>query len=290
MLIRRKQRTKDGLSQLLLRNAALQISKLEESGWVYEAEKTIKGQELTLAMSTDSGGKEHNQDSAAMFVPRQPSPVYWAVAIADGITSSLESDLGSRLACLAALTVIKMFQDAGKPPRSPILSCQRYFNTLGERVCSSPDEYRPADSSQSGWARTVRDGRFAQTTLLVLWCDDRGLHFEGLGDGGFWLSVEPGMPPMLFRPDSSGPVNCLGPLQHVTPIDFAFQTRTWEHAALFTDGLGDVVAANDVLGLTTLEPASENPASSALQHVLEQDVHHDIEDNVTFFFASRREP
>ena len=266
---------------------------LDMHGLRFEGHAHTQIGNLLLSAACDTGGKEGNQDAVSFYVPRQPFPMRWAAAVTDGVTASLFSEEGSQLACHTALLALTRSYQQNKLPACPVKLCLKYFRrSIGERVQAEPDLYQPHDFSQSGWKRVVRDGKYLQTTLMVVWEDLDGLHIEGIGDGGLIVQCESEAPPLCLLPASNKPVRCLGPSNSQTHCDYRFRLTTWKSLCLFTDGLTHLVPQR----LQALHEANQhhfrnrnaNPAARVLGQILEEDANR-IEDNVTLFSASKEQ-
>ncbi|QEG37714.1 protein phosphatase 2C domain-containing protein [Bythopirellula goksoeyrii] len=275
----------DRLSRLL-KHYALQFGeRLARAGSLYESHGHIECNEFGISTASEAGGRRNNQDASLIWIPQQPSPVRWAAAISDGVRTSIQSEHGSQLACYAALTVLlQSYQQEKEPNAQPIEQCLKYFSKLGTKVGEYADHLRPEMLSKGNWKRVLRDGRFAQTTLMVAWEDDRGLTIEGIGDGGYILNIDG--PSLSYLPSSDGPVNCLSPSGVCLRRDFRIEVQHWESLALFTDGVTPAVSMEGLI-VPTNAAKEENLASSTLDNYLSV-YPHLIDDNVTLLTAARR--
>ncbi|WP_350212653.1 protein phosphatase 2C domain-containing protein [Botrimarina sp.] len=310
------------LSERVQASILLLQEELQGAGALESAPAQLALDGLTLATATDVGSKRTNQDCALLFAPRHPSRLRWIAAVADGVSSSLNSEAASSLACHAAMVAIKRSyrlsshdpkstwsrifdfrgttrqeffpEDNSLAPLSPVAIASRAIRGVGRCVLLRPDHFRPESVTESTWKRVLRDGRYLQTTLMVAWQVDDQLRIEGVGDGGFSVAISAGHDPLVYQPSSDRPVECLGP--HRCPVDRAYRMNfdRWESLSVHTDGVTPGLATNPNLVSQSLRLSAAlrsdrsriNPAHATLTWLLHNkpDL---IDDNITLLLAER---
>ncbi|WDQ17018.1 protein phosphatase 2C domain-containing protein [Rhodopirellula sp. P2] len=208
---------------------------LAERGTVLESPGFLETGKSVLSVASDHGNKETNRDSFLAFVPLGDGDIKWAVAIADGVSASFESKLGSRLACYASVAALVRTED--QKQRSPISECAETFLAIGERILGDARLCRPDQVPESHWTRFVQAGRLFQTTVMIAWQAGDQIFLDGIGDGGFVRDFDRGCVPMMYLPSSSGPVTCLGAMTNVAEPQYRHQFASANQLYLFTDGV-----------------------------------------------------
>ena len=204
-----------------------------------------------LAIHTDFGpagqDKEENQDFVLAWTPDDDkSTIDWAVAMADGVTSSFLSGEGARIACSAGLTALITDEE----PRNWRERARRAMDAAGtaigdvaDEILIDPDRFRPAEEFDSTWRYLLREGRFLQTTLSLVWSESRRLNVAIVGDGGV---ITDGYGSELTEvteliDEATNRVHALGPNNRiVSEFDFAdsIELLGTGVVAIFTDGIG----------------------------------------------------
>lgn len=208
---------------------------LSSAGLIIEGSGKAKIGETTVSLDSRTGERERNNDTVLLFVPRAPNPICWAAAIADGVSLSYESKLGSRLACHTSIA--SLFAKSDGECHDPIARAAETFRQIGARIADGEDNCRPSDVSAGIWSRYVRQGQLFQSTLMVVWQVGDDVFLDGIGDGGFVLDHSPKQVPMMFLPDFDGPVNCLGAMTTVKTRGFGHHFTAIDGLYLFTDGV-----------------------------------------------------
>lgn len=311
---------RDRLSELVRGRTQMLARELRRAGGLSSPPAMTVLDDTTVATATSVGAKRVNQDSVLLFTPERSSRLRWAVAVADGVSSSAYSAAASNLACHAALANLKQAY-AGAPSKAarwrlrarsrmswcwcrsrnsamrlppgpcPVAHASRVLSDVTDRVERSSEFYRPEQVTKSSWMRTMRDGQFLQTTLMVAWQLDDRLHVQGVGDGGFTLWSSPAAYPLVYEPRSDIPVYCLGPKRPPQYGLYGMTFESWERFSLFTDGATKALSACPDLVAETLRrdrvAGSKNSASLALRWLLRHAAEH-IDDNLTLLLVERR--
>lgn len=289
-------------------------SELTDAGELHGSPATLALNGLTIATATDNGGKPINQDCVLLFTPNQPSPLRWAAAVADGVSSSLNSEAASSLACHAALASLTQayclrhrraassrsrlldkfyacshhfrsyFRRRARP--EPLVAALRSLNRIGRMVRWSPERYRPETITNSSWRRVLRDGRYLQTTLMVIWQVDNQLRLEGVGDGGFSVQFSQFNEPLVYQPSADRPVDCLGPHRQPQELGYRMAFDRWLRLSVHTDGVTPALLNTPGLIPTTLDRVRTNQASTALRWIIRKrpDL---VDDNLSLLLAKR---
>ncbi|WP_425395426.1 protein phosphatase 2C domain-containing protein [Aeoliella sp.] len=257
---------------------------LETVGMVHDPVGKVDVDDISLSIATHEGGKYMNQDAAALLIPKRSSnPIRWAAAIADGVSSSLYSDVASRLACIAALTAFAQLNRHSLGKCEPIARAQSELLAIGQQLLSEPEKYRPPRMPRCGWQRVLRDGCLLQTTLMVVWQQEHRLHINGVGDGGYLLRFDANSPPVSHLPGAEKRVICLGPYASLERADFRLDYSTWYTVDVFTDGVTPVSNALS-------EYTDRSSSAEAFLTRLDRDYEALINDNLTLFTASKAVP
>lgn len=204
-----------------------------------------------LAVHTDFGpagqDKDENQDFVLAWKPDgDKSTIDWAVAMADGVTSSYLSGEGARIACfagLAALITDEKPQNWEERARRAMDAAGTAIGEFAEEILTDPDQFRPAEEFDSTWQYLLREGRFLQTTLSLVWSESGRLNVAIVGDGGV---ITDGYGSELsevteLMDEATNRVHALGPNnQVVLEFDFAdsLELSGAGVVAMFTDGIG----------------------------------------------------
>lgn len=272
----------DPLAVWLAGEAATAAGRLEATGSLYEQQASMPPGETAASMASVAGEKDRNEDAVLMWVPPAGSSVRWAAAVADGVSACFHPQLASRLACAVGLADV--CENAASPSGSaPVQAAQRCFDRLATLVQSDPDAMRPAAATSSMWKRVVRDGAYAQTTLIVLWQDDAALHIEGVGDGGLLVEVAGDL--FEYLPGSNRSVRCLGPGRSGFQVDYRLAFPRWSRVAAFTDGMTPWV--RDHVAEIFLRSDQGQGLTSA-EHLVGRCLREtNVRDNVSLFLAER---
>lgn len=253
--------------------------------------------------------KDRNEDFVLLWAPSPGAPRSspdWAVAVADGVTSSYRSDLASELACWSSLasvvrsTAKEMPSDTGL---NAIHSAAASLRAAGRMFGSHAAQWRPADEFASAWAYRLASGVFLQTTLTVAWCRRDDVHLVRVGDGGATLlePTEPGSPgrvQSLFDVDTeTHAVQAIGPVVSgcILPSDqLSLSLPHGSVLAIYTDGVGRHVQQQPLALFERFEKVcghhsdTEKMAGSVIQQLLASDAE-SLQDNLSLVFATRKQ-
>lgn len=260
----------------------------------------------SLAVYSDYGppgqDKEVNQDYALLWLPGENAPrggLYWAAAVADGVTCSFRPEWGAELACFHALASLIGRSSAQSPLEQATAAVGAAGEALGiaaERIAQR-DEFRPADEFPATWRMRLKLGRLLQTTLTLAWLEDETLSIAMVGDGGavVRLGGEAGRDEILGEgePDTDL-VHALGPAnRRIESLDlwWQFPFQAGSTLALYTDGIRRAVrsSAGDLLDRATELLTAESAANVAEQLIRELLAAgaETLEDNLTLLIAKR---
>lgn len=231
-------------------SAIVAIETLRSRGHVIAGTGARNWKAGMLAIHTDFGpagqDKEENQDFVLAWTPDDDnSTVDWAVAMADGVTSSYLSGEGARIACSAGLTALitdEDSQDWRKRARRAVDAAGTGIGELADEILTDPDRFRPAEEFNSTWRYLLREGRFLQTTFSLVWSECRRLNVAIVGDGGV---MRDGCGSELtevtkLTDEATNKVHAIGPNNRiVSEFDFAdsLALQGTGIVAVFTDGI-----------------------------------------------------
>jgi serine/threonine protein phosphatase PrpC len=148
---------------------------------------------LSIAGPEGSDKSDLNQDAALAWRadgPHTRAPD-WIVAVADGVTSSRSSELGSDFAVhQAIIQLLKAYDDnirAEQLGGFVFNEIQKLFLQIGDKLKKHPLKYIPPNEYATTWKRNVKKGRLLQTTLALAWAKGNQFHYASLGDSGLEL-------------------------------------------------------------------------------------------------------
>lgn len=269
---------------------------LESGGTVCAESGDIDWTGGRISVHTDYGpagqDKDTNQDFVVAWVPKEPSRIQCAVAVADGVSSSFQAEIGAQVACWAGLAqLVGKSEDFDQTCRRLVDGAGDAIGGLADELSVAPERFRPASEFASTWKYTLREGLLLQTTLTVAWVESDHLNIVIIGDGGAALSGfgkesgEKGTKLFGGADTETNRVHALGPVnRHVTGFDCRERVELDGAGviALFTDGIGRGVSEN----LNELFSESGFDAGGARQ-VIERVVTErpaDFDDNLTLAF------
>ena len=201
--------------------------------------------------------KVRNEDFVLTWLPRGDAKehVGWAIAMADGVSSSYFARHAAELACWTALGNLIASPHASSLTvgAEAVSRATESIVQLGALLRDDLQRYVPAGDYASTWAYVLRKGRFLQTTLTLAWECETELFLVVVGDGGAVIrksdqsSVE-WITPMT---KDSHVVHALGPdILSGQQLDIAcrIEAPATLRLALFTDGLqGAILKKSDQL-------------------------------------------
>ena len=204
-----------------------------------------------LDLHTDFGppdqDKEGNQDFVLAWVPHQPRTqgLRWAVALADGVTSSYHAEVAAEVACWSGLAaVVGPETTPAERARAGIDAAGQSIGALADLIEDDADAHRPDGEFESSWRYTVREGLLLQTTLTLAWLEGNRFCVAMVGDGGAVVELDGGAEPrleVLAEADAStSQVHALGPRNRtVLELDCWREVEIdgRSRLALYTDGV-----------------------------------------------------
>ena len=196
-----------------------------------------------------------------------------AVAIADGVGSSLLAAMAAKLACLVALRSLaqcETFDDA-----KPILAIQRVFGFLGRRLKGIDAEQAPRGIDALTWESAIQCREVLQSTLTVIWTENHQVKALSLADGG--IVGGKSKDAMQFASLSESCIG-VGPFQpRLEPRAMLLQDINYFGA--FTDGLNELAEDNQHIRWL-LGGGGKLNARQAIDQVLSEFPEY-IEDNIS---------
>lgn len=224
------------------RQAALE--RLEKDGELQTVSGSHEIGDCAISFASDGGCETFNDDFVAIWKASQASEIQWAAAIADGVTGSLLAGEAAELACYCGLVAVAKtnFGQPAKSPetRNPVAFVTRLFHRLGRHVQLQQEVFRPNNCPESVWNVAVREGKFLQTTLTLIWSTEEGLRVMAVGDGGLLYSHIDAPGQFATHTFGTGKLQCIGPRS--TPKDAeAYVLEDWNCIVGYTDGLAESV-------------------------------------------------
>ncbi|MCY2986682.1 MAG: protein phosphatase 2C domain-containing protein [Planctomycetota bacterium] len=256
------------------------------------------------AVHTDFGpldqDKTTNQDYALAWWPDDDdcrTRIRWALAMADGLSSSFRSEWASELASWTALRAL--VELSATEPRQ---TAQQAFDAAGAAIGRLADEWAadPQGSCPPGqylatWKYMLRKGSLLQTTLTLAWLDKEYFRVAILGDAGLVWREYPDLASNQ-RPRDRVIAECdlaeqqvfaLGPAERqVSQFDQWEEIRLPERflAAFYTDGIGRGIGKHASTLLDDLEARVSSAEVNHAQAYIAQAIARqprDFEDNLT---------
>lgn len=204
----------------------------------------------SLAIHTDFGpdeqDKDTNQDFALAWTSgNEEDKVQWAVALADGVTSSWHSEHAAELACWKGLESLIGSSLAEARAREALSTAGNAIGRIGDIIERNADAYLPEGEFASTWRFTLREGLLLQTTLSLAWMENGAIHLAFVGDGGATVELCEGNRKTLETigdiDEGTSRVHALGPRnRQVSEPDVyrAFDERRVRRIGMYTDGVG----------------------------------------------------
>jgi len=160
---------------------------------------------LSLAGPVGSDKSDLNQDAALAWSSNDPhtgAPA-WIVAVADGVTSSRSSELGSKFVVHEALNLVLKGYDDNIPEEQlgefVFREIQKKFLWVGEELKKHPLKYMPSNEYEATWKRNIKKGTLLQTTLALAWAKDDRFYYASLGDSGLVLYSDGANPRLRLK-------------------------------------------------------------------------------------------
>ncbi|MHC4879567.1 MAG: protein phosphatase 2C domain-containing protein [Planctomycetota bacterium] len=192
--------------------------------------------------------KDINQDRIVMWKPRKAraDTVNWAIALADGVTSSWHSELAAGLACWSALKTLAG-SDVSTDGRDALAAAVEAIRTAGVAYRRYGSNWCPDDEIAATWEYRLNHGAFLQTTLTLAWCHADRISVMRVGDGGAVLHRPDSADVLLAVDPGCHRVHALGPNSPdvVAPDDeLSIPLAAGSAVALYTDGLARVAESS----------------------------------------------
>ena len=277
--------------------------RLESAGSVCAESGELSWPRGHLSIHTDFGpvdqDKDTNQDFVVAWVPKHEScPIECAVAVADGVSSSFQAEVGARIACWAGLSqLVGGADDFDGMCRKSMDSAGDAIGVLVDELSADAEQSRPPWEFASTWKYTLREGLLLQTTLTLAWVENDCLKAVIVGDGGVdlfgFMADGDGTARILGGADAeTNRVHALGPLnRHVSAFDFCGRVELNGPGviAVFTDGVGRGVAGQEqeLLAGESKRPVGDTIAARHVIERLMEDRPTDFEDNLTLALIAR---
>lgn len=268
------------LNQTLQQYQQVAVDRLHASGRLEIESGCFDSGDDSISFASDPGCETFNDDFVALWQPTNAGDVQWAAAIADGVTGSLLAQEASALAChLGLASICKASSVDSKAMQNPYAFVAKVFHRIGDQVKSKPDLYRPSDCPSSIWKIAVREGKFLQTTLTLLWATSAGLRVMALGDGGILYSYIDTATQITTHTFGSGKLQCLGPRSAPVQPE-AYLLENWRGVACYTDGFAESVA--QTIGLPPMMLDRQQTIASVIDH-LNDEFPEWVNDNLSAF-------
>lgn len=255
---------------------------------------------VELCCYTDQGpvdqDKVRNEDFVLAWLPRgEDDDVSWAIAMADGVSSSYFAREAAELVCWQALGHLIASSRASSlvTGEESVSRATESLCQLGTRLRADPESYVPVGDYNSTWAYVLRKGRFLQTTLTLAWECGKEIFLIVVGDGGVvignrhnssvdWISR---------MTKDSHVVHALGPDKlSGQQLDIAcrMEVPATFRLALFTDGLQTAIyrKSAQLWDHTVASVAGDNPAEAMVREWM-QTGPTQFDDNLTLALVVR---
>ena len=239
------------LAQMMLDELTLEgtgvvhISRIQWEGcalkWAaHQTQDGMDSREVRAEIAVDVGGKDVNQDAAGLceglLLEEGRREPFAAIAVADGVTTSLYSEFGALLAVATALRSSVRFLEAlldaqGLPLQPPaadrlarqlcrtLPQCSAAMRVLRQEIVGTLTAYAAPESANStpsgqGEARQHlrllgKEGReHMSTTLIAVCATPRWFAATGFGNGIVWVGFSSGDCAATWNTDPLVPLDC----------------------------------------------------------------------------------
>ena len=260
------------------RRAALK--RLDATGSIHTGCGAFEFDGQAISFATDPGCETFNDDFIAFWKPKSAGELNWVAAVADGVTGSLLASEAAELACYFGLVAVgKSNLNPSAISKNPIAYVTRVFHQIGRCCQAEPDGLRPANCPNAIWKVAVREGKFLQTTLTLIWSTADGIRIMAVGDGGVLYSYLNA--PTEFTPHTfgSGKLQCLGPRSASVQLE-AYLLENWSSVTCYTDGLAESV--EQVAELPAMVSDGQQSIGSVIKY-LNVDHPELVDDNLSAF-------
>lgn len=226
---------------------------LSDHGLVFESTGSFQTSGEAVSIHTCIGplqsGKTVNQDAALAVRFDDSFHIKWACALADGVSTSLLSEVGSRVAtwtALAALVASPKWIRSHSRALKAFEATQAAISELGTKLKTDLGElrYKPSYLPAPAYRHVVNRQTCFQTTLCLVWLDRTSIHIASVGDSGALLYSDAKRCKELFFPDLSvSRVNAICPTINTVRLDqYLTVPASSSQLAVFTDGVAKGLA------------------------------------------------
>lgn len=236
------------LQKLLLEkiNASRQI--LVSCGMVFENSASFRTSQQSVSIHTCLGpqqsGKSVNEDAALAACFEDGFPIKWACALADGVSSSLLSEVGSQVATWKALASLVEDRRWTTPKSRALRAVHAAQSAICQLAVALKEDlvelkYKPTYLPAAAYRHIVNRQTCFQTTLCLVWCDGKSIYIASVGDSGALQSTDAQSCIKLFFPDLEvSHVNAISPAIDKVKLD-QWQKISAANTllAVFTDGV-----------------------------------------------------
>ena len=217
-------------------------------GMAYEntAQFSTDNQDVSLhtCFGPFQAGKTVNEDAVLGVKCNGTTTLKWVCALADGVGSSLLSQVGSRVATWVAIaSLLECCDRTSHRKRADIAIAQALaaITTLGETLKQDVSElrYKPSYLPAPAYRHIVNRQTCFQTTLCLVWSDGRSIFLASVGDSGALHTYRGRNCKTLFFPEVSNPrVNAICPTLSDIGLDHWDKVKANQTTlAVFTDGV-----------------------------------------------------
>ena len=226
---------------------------LSDKGLVFESTASFQTSGQAVSIHTCIGplqsGKTVNQDAALAVRFDDSFHIKWACALADGVSTSLLSEVGSRVAtwtALAALVASPKWIRSHSRALKAFEAAQAAISELATKLKQDLDElrYKPSYLPAPAYRHVVNRQTCFQTTLCLVYSDGKSIHIATVGDSGALLYSDAKGCKELFFPDLSvSRVNAICPTIISIKLDQCLTIpASNSQLAVFTDGVAKGLA------------------------------------------------
>jgi hypothetical protein len=270
---------------LLERYRRAALKRLDATGSIETGCGSFDTDGQAISFATDPGYETFNDDFIAFWKPKSAGELSWVAAVADGVTGSLLAREAAELASYFGLVAVgKSDLNPSAISKNPIAYVTRVFHQIGRQVQAESDGLRPDDCPNAIWKVAVREGKFLQTTLTLIWSTSEGLRVMAVGDGGIlysYLNTPTELTPHTF---GTGKLQCLGPFSAPVQPE-AYLLENWNSVTCYTDGLAESV--EQVAELPAMVSDGKQSIASVIEY-LNGDHPELVDDNLSAFRCARK--
>ena len=283
---------------------------MEATGHIAVESSVIPWRSGQLALHSDLGppdqDKDVNQDFVLGWSPMNGNGTQdldWAVALADGVTSSWQAELGAEIVCWSALRTLMDHATGDTWDEIALRAMHAASGGLGRLSAAflkNADALRPDTEFPASWRYMLDAGLYFQTTLLLAWCAGGVVHLVSIGDAGAAIRTRASTATaeddrILLHVNSAAEfVHALGPHSGADTEPDAvlhFDADTCDVMALYTDGIGRLVQPGPELLFALYDEEwqpngrGKNPARATVESLMEQ-FPQELQDNLSLVLIS----